>query len=229
MFRRFLMLAVLLLGTVFIADAAELPGGLAGIQEGDIYVAFRISRADLEGMAVYFAACKRNYVESDNLLPPAPPAGSDDLALLNGTSRYSTIGKRIADTTAFRLEWELEVTTMDGTPKALSLQMLQNSLSGEFAVEVFNSSSENVLTWSDNNGSFNAAPGIYTIVMEVAMRDDVECVYELQPGWNLLNIPLAEVTDAGNLFEYEVRDWKRMPVDKADKLLAGNCFWVRNG
>jgi hypothetical protein len=80
----------------------------------------------------------------------------------------------------------------------------------------------------DGGSSFSAAPGSYTFVVEMAMKEGVVCTYQLLPGWNLINIPLAQVTDGVQLMEMDVRNWRRQPVDSAEKLLAGNGYWVRN-
>ncbi|MBO7742175.1 MAG: hypothetical protein J6S21_06435, partial [Victivallales bacterium] len=227
MFKRLLLLGMVMC-CMLRADEAALPGGLAGLHPGDIYVAYRICREDIPDMAVYLAACTRNYTENENQLPPAPPEASDDLAILEGTSRYSTIGRRIANLQAFRLEWELTVDYQDRSPRKLLIDRVAGTLPQGAAVAVYDADEQLICTVDDGGSSFSAAPGSYTFVVEMAMKEGVVCTYQLLPGWNLINIPLAQVTDGAQLMEMDVRNWRRQPVDSAEKLLAGNGYWVRN-
>jgi len=77
-----------------------------------------------------------------------------------------------------------------------------------------------------------ASEKTYILRFSVAKRyEDVSCALTLQPGWNLVGIPLERLTGVGTLLNHLVLDPANNNVRVTDvtKLSGGRAYWVYNG
>jgi len=229
------------------ACAATLPG-FDGVDLGTVTSAWKFSYADSEeGDNLWCVLALAGKALPGAVMPIAtgdPYTRQVDVQTQNAEWTYRRAQSFVFAEDALMgagYTWTLRVIANDdkGEPRTDKQSVLLAPLSG-YAAGIPDGA---LFTLKDSAGSvvqdaidprvsntLSLKPGNYTLLVAVQVKE-VSFDVEIAPGWNLVGIPLAKVTDAAKLFAectlFDPADGNSR-VTEAAKLTAGAAYWVHS-
>ncbi|MBO4620089.1 MAG: hypothetical protein J5654_08265 [Victivallales bacterium] len=172
--------------------------------------------------------------------PGTPDNASNILALEVGDKNYKQVSNHVKidlnSPASFETDWLLQFSTTTGVPAKVTIRCLSNQLPNPASLKlrllavdgseveitaVTAGSSQEVEVLSE------AAPNTLMATYEVPLVNGVEYALNLAPGWNLVGIPLLEVTDDGGLLHHAVLHLNSV-ITHVSELRQGAAYWVYN-
>lgn len=219
-----------------------------GVDWGDveIYASWEITTDFGTGdsgksQSAYIAIGNKRRLVPENGYPLPAPGSFNSLTLyvFPEEKQYSRVANKVTldlnKPSSFETEWLLNFTTQSGQPANVTFKCLSNQIpnlenltlrlltvgGAEKPIKVQEGETTTVMVPSEDG------PNTLMATYEVPLVDGVEYALNLAPGWNLVGIPLLEVTDDGGLFHHTVL-YLDSVITRISELKQGAAYWVYN-
>ena len=219
-----------------------------GVNWGDveIYASWEITTDFGTGdsgksQSAYIAIGSKRRLEPENGYAPPAPGRFNSLTLYvfpEEKQYFQVVNKVTLDLnkpSSFETEWLLNFTTQSGQPANVTFKCLSNQIpnpenltlklltvgGAEMLIKVQEGETTTVMVPPEEG------PNTLMATYDVPLVDGVEYALNLAPGWNLVGIPLLEITDDGGLLHHTVLHLDSV-ITHVSELQQGAAYWVYN-